>query len=581
MFVARFLQAQWNRTIRPEWLLAVIAFIVIGCGLGMRDPHPADEPRFALVAKQMVESGQWLFPHRGHELYSDKPPMLMWLQALAFCLLHNWKIAFLLPSFIASLGTLACVYDLGQRLWTRQVGRCAAYCLLITFHFTYQAKRAQIDALLVFFVTLANYGLLRFWLCDRRWRWWVLGWFAAGLGTITKGVGFLALLMILPALITKRGGWLPITENSDQQKPWCRWLGPLAFLTAAAIWLVPMLMGVWLQATPEMKIYVRDILFHQTAQRYAHSWDHSHSWYYFMGVMASMWWPALLALPWAVPAWIRRLRRHDPRYFIPLAWWIIVIIFFSIPSGKRDVYILPALPMVCLMLGPLLPGILKRKSAQRLLLAFIVIVLVITTVIAAQLLSVHGAQLGMIQDRQLDGSTQQWLGWTCLMIVVWGLTISAIWARRSPATVMIGVMFGFWLAVGLVFFPAINPSSSARGLMENVNLRLGPNAELGLVAWKEQNLLMAGRSAETFGFSAPWHVQLQKAITWQAQSPAQRWLLVQEPAMLSCIDRQASIMIGRSNRRRWWLVHAEAVHKPCQVTDHDLQNLRNDQDSQN
>ncbi len=66
---------------RDTWIFWGMALLMIGVGLGLRDPWPADEPRFALVAKQMVESGDWLFPHRGHELYADKPPMLMWLQA--------------------------------------------------------------------------------------------------------------------------------------------------------------------------------------------------------------------------------------------------------------------------------------------------------------------------------------------------------------------------------------------------------------------------------------------------------------------------------------------------------------------
>jgi hypothetical protein len=41
-----------------------------------------------------------------------------------------------------------------------------------------------------------------------------------------------------------------------------------------------------------------------------------------------------------------------------------VVLFFSIPHGKRDVYILPALPMFCLALAPLLPGLLKRRDVQ-------------------------------------------------------------------------------------------------------------------------------------------------------------------------------------------------------------------------
>src|SRR5690606_4416788 len=147
------------------------------------------------------------FPHRGHELYSDKPPMLMWLQATFYTLLRDWRVAFLLPSLLAALGTLACVYDLGRRLWTRRVGLYAAWALLFTLHFTFQAKKAQIDPLVVFFITLANYGLLRHLLQGPDWRWWLLGWFSAGLGVITKGVGVIALLVLLPAAAASAMQW--------------------------------------------------------------------------------------------------------------------------------------------------------------------------------------------------------------------------------------------------------------------------------------------------------------------------------------------------------------------------------------
>lgn len=177
------------------WLFWVMALLILGVGLGLRDPWPSDEPRFALVARQMVESGNWWFPHRGSELYSDKPPMLMWWQATLYTLLGNWRLAFLLPSLLAALVTLGCVYDLGRRLWNRRIGLYAAWALLLAVQFVFQSKKAQIDPLVMMFITLANYGLLRHLLLGPAWRWWWLGWFAAGLGVITKGVGVLALLM--------------------------------------------------------------------------------------------------------------------------------------------------------------------------------------------------------------------------------------------------------------------------------------------------------------------------------------------------------------------------------------------------
>ena len=106
-------------------LFMLLAFVLLGAGIGLRDPWPSDEPRFTLSAKQMVESGDWLFPHRGRELYSDKPPMLMWTEAAAYEVTRSWRVAFLLPSLLAGLLTLGLTYDLGRRFWNHKAGLCA------------------------------------------------------------------------------------------------------------------------------------------------------------------------------------------------------------------------------------------------------------------------------------------------------------------------------------------------------------------------------------------------------------------------------------------------------------------------
>ncbi|NUS38069.1 MAG: glycosyltransferase family 39 protein, partial [Lysobacter sp.] len=546
---------------RDTWLFWLVALLVLAAGLGLRDPWPADEPRFALVAKQMVESGNWLFPHRGTELYSDKPPMLMWLQALGFEAFRNWRIAFLLPSLLAALGTLWCVVDLGRRLWTRRVGLYAGWLLLFALQFTYQAKKAQIDPLVTFWITLANYGLLRFLLVSRDeprpdWRLWALGWFAAGLGTITKGVGVLALAMLFPAMLALLRGWRGVRLPRDPRLL----LGPLAFVVAAAVWLGPMLGVALAQHDPAYAAYVRDILFHQTAGRYANSWDHPQPAWYQLGVMASMWIPPLLALPWAIPAWTRRLRRGDPRVLLPLAWWLLVVVFFSIPHGKRDVYIMPALPMACLLLAPLLPGLLRRRGAQWLAFAFgIGLALVALGGAVAMLTGKAGFARQLVAERGLDAAQARAGGWLLLAIATWGIGCVLWFGRRRAALALAWMLAGLWVLYGVVAYPLLNDSSSARGLMEQAGARIGPRAELGLVAWKEQNLLMADRPAATFGFVTPWREQFARGIAWQAQAPQRRWLMVQDVALPDCVDRARAEPVGLANRRAWWLLPAAAT----------------------
>ncbi|QSX78802.1 ArnT family glycosyltransferase [Agrilutibacter solisilvae] len=544
---------------RETWLFWILAVMVLGAGLGLRDPWPADEPRFALVAKHMVESGDWLFPHRGTELYSDKPPTFMWLQAGAYTIFHNWRVAFLLPSLLAALGTLWCVVDLGRRLWTRRVGLYAGYALLFTLHFTYQAKKAQIDPVLLFWVTLANYGLLRHLLRGPDWKMWALGWFAAGIGTITKGVGALALMMCVPAAFAVWRDW---PRAGLHLRDWRALLGPVVLVLAACLWLVPMVTAALGHADPAYRAYMDDILFRQTAGRYAKSWDHHQPAWYHLGVMLSMWLPPMLALPWALPAWKRRLQRRDARYLLPLAWWALIVLFFSIPAGKRDVYILPALPMACLALAPLLPGIVRMRWPRRLALAFAAaLTLLALGAGLAMVLGNPGFERTLVEERGFGNAAP--FAWLLLAIAGCGAGSLLLFGRRQPIHALLGTLASAWVLYGLVGYALLNPSSSARDLMARVDRTLGPRNELGLVAWKEQNLLMSPRPTTTFGFVVPWGEQLKRGMAWQRLAPERRWLLVQDPALSDCIDRDKAMVAGRSNRRLWWLVPATAVIAGC------------------
>ncbi len=547
-------------TDRATWLFWIAALVVLGAGLGLRDPWPADEPRFALVARQMVESGQWLFPHRGGELYPDKPPLFMWLQAAAYTVLRDWRIAFLLPSLLASLGTLWCVVDLGRRLWTRRVGLYAGWALLFAFQFTYQAKKAQIDPLVTFWITLANYGFLRHFLSGPDARMWWLGWFAAGLGTISKGVGALALLMCVPGLFAVLRGWSP--RAGAPLARWQAWCGPLAFLLAVSLWLVPMVIAASAHPDPAYRAYMDNILLRQTAGRYAGGWSHPQPPWYFLEVMLT-WAPAILALPWALPAWRRRLRRRDARFLLPLAWWLLVLVFFSIATGKRDVYILPALPMFCLALAPLLPGLLRKTWLRRLALGWAVaFALTLLALGLAMLLGHPGFERRLLEGRglPLDATGPAWL---LVAVGAWGFAGLLWFGVRRPVAAMLSGLTGLWVMFGLAGYPLLNDANSARGLMTDVGKRIGPDAELGLVAWREQHLLMADRHAVDFGFRQPWGEQLRRGAAWLAASPQRRWLLVEGRALQSCIDRARAVRMGRSNRRDWWLVPHAAVVGVC------------------
>ena len=546
----------WLRDARWELLLfGVFALLLLGLGIGLRDPWPSDEPRFALVARLMVEHGQWLFPHRGHELYPDKPPVFMWLQALAYLITGQWRVAFLLPSLAAALTALALVYDLARRLWNHRSALLAAATLLLTIHFTYQMRNAQIDPLLLGWITLANYGLLRHLLLGPSWRWFTAGCFFAGVGVATKGVGVLALLMLIPYMIARRGHWHQLALPSGG---W-RWAGGLAlFLLPILCWLLPMLLVARADGDPQHAEYVQNILFGQTVHRYATPTGHIHSPLYFLGIIVVDWLPLSLLLPWALPAWWRRLKRRDARFLLPLSWIVLVLLFFSFSPGKRDVYILPALPMTALALAPLLSGLLRRRGVRLAVFALTLLLASALTVAATLAIHRHPAWADKIEQ-----SLDPHVWWLLLSIGVAGLVVIAF--TRVCHAPLGWLLFAslLWGLYGLCGYPMLNGDRSARDVMLQARTIAGPRAEIGLLAWKEQNLLMAQGPTTEFGFLKPWPQQYAEAIAWQQQAPAQRWVFSLDDAMGQCVDRHRAIHVGHANRREWWLFKADAVIAGC------------------
>ena len=253
----------------------------------------------------------------------------------------------------------------------------------------------------------------------------------------------------------------------------------------------------------------------------------------------------------------------------------MIVLCFSIPHGKHDVYILPSMPMFYLALAPLIPGLLRRRDIQRVLGGFTLLLALVTLGAGASaLLGTPGFEARLVLERGLEPGAMDAMAWAALAMGGAGVAGLLLFGPARRHLALVSMLTVAWVLYSLVGYPVLNDSSSARGLMQSVDARLGAAAELGLVAWKEQNLLMAGRPAATFGFNVPWHEQLQAGVQWQQLSPPRRWLLAHEDALLGCVDRGGAVLAGVANRRRWWLVPASAVHGPCVPSEAELKRER-------
>ena len=231
----------WSRLQRNPWLLLLLAALLLGAGLGLRVPSNVDEERFLGVALEMLQTGNWLVPHRAGEIYGDKPPLFMWLVGSLVRLGVKPTLALFLPAFFAGIVGTACLYDIARRLWNRRVGLIAGLLFLATYQTHAVLRDGGIDGLLFLWISLALYGMLRHLLLGPAWRWYYLACAAMGLGIISKGVGFLPALLLIPYAFAVRRGWSGVVRMPGQAGRW--WLGLLVTLAAIAVWLAPML--IW------------------------------------------------------------------------------------------------------------------------------------------------------------------------------------------------------------------------------------------------------------------------------------------------------------------------------------------------
>ena len=533
--------------------LTVLALVFIGSGIGWRDPWPPDEPRFVAIARDMVASGQWLFPHVGGELYQDKPPLYFWLLAAGFALTGSERIGFLLPSFAAACGVLFLVHDLARRIAGRGAAITSAVLLGTTMQFVITMRGAQIDPTLLLLTTLSLYGFLRHLLYGPAWGWYLLAGLAAGLGVIAKGVGFLPMLILLLYVLMRLRRWNELPSIGNGVARWA--LAPGACLLGISLWLVPMWLAVQANPLPELLAYRDEILLQQTVQRYAGAWQHERPAYYFLtAVIPWTWLPVSALVFWLAPRWSDAWRERRASVWLPLAWAILVVAFFSATPGKRSVYVLPALPAVILAAAPYLEALLQRRGVRA-----------IGICLAAVLLcSLAIAWIGAATGSQVVQQRLQDIGLTAITplgitVVAGGLALIASVRRDSrlawPVTLgAVALMFS-WLIV-----PVLNPVRSGEAFIHAVQRQLRPEQTLGLVAYQEQFLLYLDRPAVNFGHRR-WREEKAEsydAAAWLNAGP-NRVLLMKETTIAECFGAaEYRRFVGKASRHRWWLVGAPA-----------------------
>src|SRR4030043_2199617 len=114
------------------YLAILVAFggILYGYNLGGWDLWNPDEPRYAQVAKEMLQGEGWIIPHLNSEAYPDKTPLFFWLMAATATVtggMTEFAARFTVDLF--ALLTLVLLFFLGKRLFSEKGGFFSALIL--------------------------------------------------------------------------------------------------------------------------------------------------------------------------------------------------------------------------------------------------------------------------------------------------------------------------------------------------------------------------------------------------------------------------------------------------------------------
>jgi len=320
-------------------LLFCMGFLLFFYKVGDRDLWAPDEDEYAQMSREMVRSGNWIFPTVNGQPWAIKP------------VLYNWLIAAVaLPggdvnefdariiSALAALGTFLLTFYLGRRMFSTQAGILGATVLASSILFLKFARWSQTYMLSTFFAMLAIFLFYRGYQSeDKRTISYLLMYAATGLGVLTMG----PVNLVMPGLVI----FLYLVAMKDLRH--IRQLrllwGILIFGAITAPWYV----AVSLQGG-----YGFDLLIKTNVSRYFNTWTHEQPFYYYLMNLPWSFAPWSLFLPGALHlAFSRRSQEDRSALRLLLIWAIALLVFFSISQAKRDEYILGLYPALALLVG--------------------------------------------------------------------------------------------------------------------------------------------------------------------------------------------------------------------------------------
>ncbi len=442
------------------FVLVLVAYaIVLFTGTGRVPIFILDEAKNATCAYEMLDNKDWIVPKFNGQLRTDKPPLHYYFMSLGYTLFGKTPFAARFFSVLFGLLLLVTLYYYTLRNTDKRTALVSALILGGSLHLSLEYHLAVPDPYLIFFMSL---GMLCFYdyMNHNRTREWVLMILGFALGTLAKG----PVALLLPGLI----GLLYMVWTGGSFLNKLRSLKPIRAILLYGLIAVPWFLAVHYQTDGA---WTQGFFMDHNLGRFTNEME-GHGGFFLLPVLIAL--LGLLPFSWFVVKVFRSkpwLERNSLVCFAFIAS-VVILLFFSLSNTQLPNYILPAYPMLAIVLGSVIAYSFRPFMIFNVVM---LIALVAGILFAGRIDPIFEFNSNFVQFS---------------LIVPVGLAMAPLIVKAWKSSALYYVV-GSWMALGVILFgtilPKITSSDPVQIAIEQLDL-------------KEKNCVYFERFSPSFAF---------------------------------------------------------------------------------
>lgn len=344
--------------VRANRLVLALAALLFFALLGTRSLNEPDEGRYGEIAREMIESGDWLVPRIWYVPHLDKPPMTYWLVAFSIKAfgVNEWAIR--LPLALAGLSGALAAFLLARSVAGDRAARWAALILSTSLLYFALARMLTTDIFLAQFIAWACYFFWRSWQTLDGWEavaarpkllkqflgWQLAMWTALAGGFLTKGPVALAIPFAAIAALT-------IFRRQECHRWKLQLLGAALGAPLFCLLALPWFLVVFQNVPQAFDFMVRDRFAGHALGTTVK--NRGGPLLYFVPILALGFlpWTPLLGWLWRRDHWRALPDRQKAGWIFLTVWVAFTFLLFSLNRSKLPAYIVPLFPPLAVLVA--------------------------------------------------------------------------------------------------------------------------------------------------------------------------------------------------------------------------------------